>query len=123
VILEFLDSNAILEALKSIRKDNLKDAKAALATAMTNLDAAVNQEALFDEKNREWREECEEAMKFLSELPVLKAHDNIRNLRMKDSGKWILQDETFLKWIDGEVRTIWCPGKRKPIGLKLKEIN
>ncbi len=62
-------------------------------------------------------------MHFLSDLPVLKAHDDVRNLRVKDSGNWILQDETFLKWMDNEVKTIWCPGKRRSIPLIMKRVR
>jgi hypothetical protein len=111
--LRFLDTNIVVDTLKVIVKDNLANSKAALVVAATNLDVVVNQEILFDEKNRAWREECEKAMDFLSDLPVLKAHDDVRNLRMKDSGKWILENDMFLKWIDGDVKTLWCPGKRK----------
>ena len=113
VCLQFLDTNAVSEALQALKKDTLAEAKASLASASTKLDHAINQEQLFDEKTRAWREECDMAMNFLSELPVVKEQDDVRNRRMKDSGKWILTDETFLKWIDGELRTVWCPGKRE----------
>jgi hypothetical protein len=123
VSLEFLDTNRIVGVAKALKADKLADAKSGLSSAVTDLDAAVNQEALFDEKTRAWREECEQAMHFLSDLPVLKAHDDVRNLRVKDSGNWILQDETFLKWMDAEVKTIWCPGKRRSIPLILKRVR
>lgn len=93
-------------------KDNLTGAKKALTKAVTNLDTAMNQEVLPDEKNREWRKECETTMNFLSDLPVRKAHDDVRNLRMNDSRNWIVEKETFLKWVNCELKTIWCPGKR-----------
>jgi hypothetical protein len=123
VSLEFLDTNRIMGAAKALKADKLADAKLGLSSAVTDLDAAVNQEALFDEKTRAWREECEQAMHFLSDLPVLKAHDDVRNLRAKDSGNWILQDETFLKGMDNEVKTIWCPGKRRSIPLIMKRVR
>lgn len=111
--LRFLDTNIVVDALKSLIKDKFTEAKGALANALTHLDAAMTQEILFDEKNRMWREDCEKAMAFLSDLPMLKVHDDVRNLWMKDSGQWILQNETFLKWIHGDLKTIWCPGKRE----------
>jgi hypothetical protein len=84
--LKFLDTKFIMNGLIAMMKDNLTEAKGALAKAVTDLDAAMNNEILFDEKNRELREECEIAMEFLSTLPALKTHDDVRNLRMKDSG-------------------------------------
>jgi hypothetical protein len=100
--LKFLNTNIVVEALRSNIRDNMTATKSALAKALENLEAAVNQEMLFDEKNRAWREECEKAMDFLSDLPVLKAHDDVRNMRMKDSGNWILKNEIFQKWIKGK---------------------
>lgn len=102
-----------MDTLKSIIKDNLADSKSALTKAVTNLDAAVSYEILFDQKRRTWHEECEKAMDFLSDLPALKSHDDVRNRRMKDSGNWILENENFLKWMNGDLKTIWCPGKRR----------
>jgi len=111
--LKFLATNIVKDAVKSLMKINLTDAKDALAKAVTNLDSAVIQEILFDEKSRAWREECEKAMDFLSQLQPLKDHDDVKNVRMKDSGNWILETENFLKWMNGDLKTIWCPGKRK----------
>jgi hypothetical protein len=113
VSLKFLDANIVLEAMKSNTGDNVTATKSALTKAFENLESAVNQEVLFDDKNRVWREECEKAMDFLSDLPVQKAHDDVRNLRMKNSGNWILENEGFQKWVKGEVKTVWCPGKRR----------
>lgn len=113
VCLYFLDTNAFSEALQALKEDKLAEAKASLASASTKLDHAINHEQLFDERTRAWREECDKAMKCISELPVVKEQDDVRNRRMKESVQWILTDETFLKWIDGYLRTIWCPGKRE----------
>ena len=111
--LKLLDTNIAVDTLKSIIKDNVAEAKSALMKGVTNLDAAVSYEILFDEKRRAWREECEKAMDFLSDVPALKAHDDVKNRRMKDSGNWILENETFLRWMNGDLKTIWCPGKRR----------
>lgn len=98
---------------KGVGGDDFADSQQVLTTAIEALDRAIQQELFFDEKKREWKDECEKTLNFLSEISASKMHANIRNRRLKDSGQWIIKNETFQKWMDGDLKTLWCPGKRK----------
>ncbi|KFZ12211.1 hypothetical protein V502_07220 [Pseudogymnoascus sp. VKM F-4520 (FW-2644)] len=111
VSLASLRTNFVVNMAKAVGGDDFADSQQALTTAMEALDRAIQQELLFDEKEREWKDECEKTLDFLSKIPANEMHADVRNRRLKDSGQWIIKNETFQKWMDGNLKTLWCPGK------------
>lgn len=107
-----LRTNFVVNMAKAVGGDDFADSQQALTTAMEALDRAIQQELLFDEKEREWKDECEKTLDFLSKIPATEMHADVRNRRLKDSGQWIIENETFQRWMDGNLKTLWCPGKR-----------
>lgn len=112
VSLASLRTNFVINMVKAVGGDDFADSQQVLTTAMEALDRAIQQELLFDEKERKWKDECEKTLDFLSKIPANKMHADVRNRRLKDSGQWIIKNETFQRWMDGNLKTLWCPGKR-----------
>lgn len=98
---------------KAVGGDDFADSQQALTTALEALDRAIIQEILFDEKKRTWKLECEKTLDFLSEIQASEIHADIRNRRVEDSGQWIIKNGIFQRWMDGNLKTLWCPGMRK----------
>ena len=113
VALIYLQSLFIVNVAKGIASDEIKDAQNTLDAAVKRLDSAVLHAIYLDGKRKEWNVEHDEVMAFLSSLKYRESHDDVRNRRLDETGKWILRDETFLKWKDGSVKTLWCYGHRK----------
>lgn len=113
ISLASLRASFVVNIAKAVRGDDFADSQQALTTAMGALDRAIQQELLFDEKERKWKDECKKTLDFLSKIPAGKMHHDIRNRRLEHSGEWITKNETFQKWMDGDLKTLWCPGKRK----------
>ncbi|OBT97306.2 hypothetical protein VE01_04619 [Pseudogymnoascus verrucosus] len=111
ISLASLRTSFVVNIAKAVRGDDFADSQQALTTAMEALDRAIQQELLFDEKERKWKDECKKTLDFLSKIPAGKMHHDIRNRRLEHSGEWIIKNETFQKWMNGDLKTLWCPGK------------
>lgn len=111
VSLVSLQRDFILDVAKGIASDDIGDAQKALDTAAKRLDRAVQHEIFLDGERKKWTLECDQAMGSLSSLKYWESHDNVRNRRLEHIGKWILEDRTFLDWMDEGVKALWCYGR------------
>ena len=57
----------------------------------------------------------QKVLDWLSPLTMYQKQQDILSRRHPDTGSWLLIDQVFRGWVDGECsqRTLWCPGHRK----------
>ena len=55
-------------------------------------------------------QELRELLKWLSPLPFASKHQAIFSKHQEGTGRWLLEDDTFVEWENGQSRLLWCPG-------------
>lgn len=58
-------------------------------------------------------EERLRVLKWLSPLAFGPRLTDMLDRRQEGTGTWLLESQLFTAWINGDVRTIWCPGMRE----------
>ena len=96
----------ILSAVSS-----LGDIHTKINDVVNNIDVLSN--VLSDRHTqREYQEKRQKLLEWLSDLDFRPRHlDNVSN-RSSSTGKWLLQDEKFQAWVNGQgPAVLWCTGK------------
>ncbi|CZR59486.1 uncharacterized protein PAC_09378 [Phialocephala subalpina] len=81
-----------------------------LLEARSEFDQAVVQETGLVIMRWRQEEETQKALSWLSSSDFAKKQDDLRQLRLDGTGKWMLDDESYQHWLDGDFPTLWCPG-------------
>ena len=58
-------------------------------------------------------EERKNFLRWLSEINFDEDHDKIYSKRHPETGKWLIKENKFQKWVDHDASAVlWCFGKR-----------
>jgi len=57
-------------------------------------------------------QKSQDIVTWLSSLNFSTKQNDFFGRRQQGTGEWLLEAETFKKWLDGTERTLWCPGLR-----------
>ena|SRR5579862_7165328 len=110
----YLKTNSVANLGKAvIQSGNIPLADAGLEDAIREFNWAVSQETLRITSSREEARQTQELLNWLSILDFKPKQGDVLSKRLEGTGKWLLEDALFLKWIAGASITLWCPGARK----------
>jgi hypothetical protein len=84
-----------------------------LEEAIREFNWAVSQETLRITSKREEVRQTQELLTWLSTLDFKPKQSDVLGRRLEGTGKWVLEDPQFRRWVDGDITTLWCPGARK----------
>jgi hypothetical protein len=62
--------------------------------------------------------DSQDIVAWLSPLNFFTKQNDVFSRRQEGTGKWLLEADTFKKWLDGTDRTLWCPGLRMIVPLQ-----
>ena len=111
-----LQNPAFKNAVKGIATTDVPPNKN-LQEARSEFDQAVVQETSLIIMRWHQEEETQKALSWLSSLDFTKKQDELRDLRLDGTGKWMLDDLNYQHWLDGDISTLWCPGAREQSSL------
>jgi hypothetical protein len=111
-----LQNPAFKNAVKGIAAADVSPDKN-LLEARNEFDQAVVQETSLIIMRWHQEEETQKALSWLSSLDFTKKQDELRDLRLDGTGKWMLDDLNYQHWLDGDISTLWCPGAREQSSL------
>lgn len=57
--------------------------------------------------------EFEKILTWISPFSFLAKHASVLGSVQPGTGKWLLENSVFRRWVDGQVNILWCPGIRK----------
>ena len=89
----------------AVREQNLQ-----ISSQMNDVVNAIRETRL--EKKVEDRQAV---IAWLSSLNFAPHQADTVSRRQPGTGKWFLETETFKSWVDGAIRSLWCPGPRKTL--------
>lgn len=52
-------------------------------------------------------------LKWLSHLDFGPRLSDLLDRKQEGTGTWLLESQRFKDWLEGDVRTLWCPGMRE----------
>ncbi|OBT81856.1 hypothetical protein VE02_09788 [Pseudogymnoascus sp. 03VT05] len=111
ISIQFLQRNFVRRVWDQVTTDHVDTAMRSLQDARQNFDLAVHGAAAATILRRENEEVTRKALHDMSPLTFKKTHDDVVINRLDNSGKWLLQNPKFDKWLRGDILTLWCPGK------------
>ena len=94
------------------RPSNLFSLISALAK-MSNLKLDVIGKRIQSLENKRQDDDSEKILAWVSPISFRSRQADVLEGLQQGTGKWFLEDDRFLSWINGEVQTLWCPGIRK----------
>jgi hypothetical protein len=110
----YLKTHSIANLGKVVTQSgNIPPVDAGLENAIKEFNWAVSQETLRIALGREEARQTQELLTWLSVLDFRPKQGDILSKRLEGTGKWLLENVLFLKWIAGASATLWCPGARK----------
>jgi hypothetical protein len=62
-------------------------------------------------------QESQEIADWLSSLNFWATQNDNYERHQKDTGLWMLNEANFQKWVEGDVKVLWCSGDRNPLLL------
>ena len=113
ISLIYLTEHYIMKVLKGIAGEDVTAGKKSLESALGEFDLAVDREINLIILKRQEDQENQNTLSWLSTLDFEKKHNDVRNRRLEKTGQWLLRDSTFVKWLDEDPSTLWCPGLRE----------
>lgn len=66
------------------------------------------------------RNEIQKIILWISALSFQERHTSVLESVQPGSGTWFLEHNAFVKWLEGDIDRLWCPGireshKRSPV--------
>ncbi|KFY79257.1 hypothetical protein V499_01723 [Pseudogymnoascus sp. VKM F-103] len=111
ISIQFLQRNFVQRVWDQVTTDYVNTAMKSLQDARQNFDLAVHGAASATILRRENEAVTRKALHDMSPLTFKKTHDDVVINRLENSGQWLLEHQTFDKWLRGDLLTLWCPGK------------
>jgi hypothetical protein len=113
ISIQFLQRNFAQRVWDQVTTDHVNTAMKSLQDARQNFDLAVHRAASATILRRENETVTRKALHDMSPLTFKKTHDDVVINRLENSGQWLLEHPKFDKWLHGDIKTLWCPGKGK----------
>jgi hypothetical protein len=112
--LKFVDEVAAMRAIRAtFKQSHIQEKKGSLADAMKRLNSTLGAASGILHLRKDQMEKDSTMLNQVSPLTFRERHQNFRDLHVAGTGKWILEDKTFLQWIKSSRRkasVLWCFG-------------
>lgn len=113
ISIQLLQKHFVRRIWDQVTTDDVNTAMKSLQDARQKFDQAVHGVASATILRRENEEVTRKALYDMSPLKFKKTHDDVVRNRLDNSGKWLLEHPKFVKWLRGDILTLWCPGEGK----------
>lgn len=112
--LKFFDDNPAMSGFRAtFKQSHVQEKNGLLVAAMGQLETTLNLTSSTLALKKDQAEKNSKMLNDISPLTFKERHDGLRDLRVPETGKWVLENEQFERWIQSRKKkasVLWCYG-------------